>query len=130
MILIELLHYLREHSIRLTAHGKQGKHIAVEASQGVITPEVVAALKTYRRRLLKDFVPFPYWRQEGEESLQAVKVSWEDSVAAKFPPEELGEPCPECGSKEKWIWLDSRRLCCRCLIRGDLPRDVGAAPAN
>jgi hypothetical protein len=40
-------------------------------------------------------------------------------LLAKYPPDELGEPCPACGSKEKWIWLDGRQLCRPCLIRGD-----------
>jgi Zinc-binding domain of primase-helicase len=35
------------------------------------------------------------------------------------PPDELGEPCPECGAKEKWRWLDGRSLCRACLISGD-----------
>jgi hypothetical protein len=42
----------------------------------------------------------------------------EKSVADRYPPEELGDPCPDCGAKEKWIWLDGRRLCRPCVIRG------------
>jgi hypothetical protein len=37
---------------------------------------------------------------------------------AQYPADELGEPCVVCGSKEKWVWLDGRRLCRPCLIRG------------
>ena len=37
------------------------------------------------------------------------------------PPDLLGDPCPDCGSKEKWVWLDQRRLCRPCLIRGSSP---------
>jgi hypothetical protein len=40
---------------------------------------------------------------------------------AKYPPDELSEPCPDCGSKEKWIWLDGRRLCRPCVIQGGSP---------
>jgi hypothetical protein len=33
------------------------------------------------------------------------------------PPDELGEPCADCGTKEKWRWLDGRLLCRACLLR-------------
>jgi hypothetical protein len=40
------------------------------------------------------------------------------SIADRYPPDEFGERCSVCGSPEKWIWLDGRRLCRPCLIRG------------
>ena len=42
-------------------------------------------------------------------------------LLAKYPPDEFGDPCPDCSSKEKWVWLDGRRLCRPCLIRGHGP---------
>jgi hypothetical protein len=39
-------------------------------------------------------------------------------IADTYPPDELGEPCPDCGSTEKWVWLDERRLCRPCVIQG------------
>jgi hypothetical protein len=50
------------------------------------------------------------------------------TIADRYPPDELGEPCPACGGKEKWRWLDSRLLCRACLIRSDaLPAEATAA---
>jgi hypothetical protein len=43
----------------------------------------------------------------------------ETPLLAKYPPDELGEPCPDCGSKGKWVWIDGRRLCRRGVIDGD-----------
>jgi hypothetical protein len=56
----------------------------------------------------------------------------EDPIGAKYPLDELGEPCPTCGGKEKWRWLDERLLCRPCLIRGEPPlaegKGVGSIP--
>jgi hypothetical protein len=41
-----------------------------------------------------------------------------DPLLQKYPPDELGERCAACGSQEKWVWLDERRLCRPCLISG------------
>jgi hypothetical protein len=45
----------------------------------------------------------------------------EPPLLAKYPPDELGEPCAVCGFKEKWVWLDGRQLCRPCLIWGHGP---------
>jgi hypothetical protein len=37
-------------------------------------------------------------------------------LQATPPPDELGEPCADCGSKDKWRWLDKRLLCRPCVI--------------
>jgi hypothetical protein len=44
------------------------------------------------------------------------------------PPDALGEPCPACGTKEKWRWLDGRLLCRTCLVQSDSPL-MGATAA-
>jgi hypothetical protein len=43
------------------------------------------------------------------------------TIADRYAADELGEPCHDCGSQEKWVWLDERRLCRPCLIRGGPP---------
>ncbi len=45
------------------------------------------------------------------------------SHAASPPPADLigDDPCPTCGSQEKWRWLDGRLVCRPCLIAGDAP---------
>jgi hypothetical protein len=43
------------------------------------------------------------------------------------PPDELGEPCLDCGGKEKWRWVDGRLLCRACLIWGDPPPTAATA---
>jgi hypothetical protein len=45
------------------------------------------------------------------------EASTEPTLLAQYPADELGEPCTVCGSPEKWVWLDGRRLCRPCLIR-------------
>jgi hypothetical protein len=50
------------------------------------------------------------------------QMNWsppEPTLAARYPPDELGEPCPTCGSKEKWVWLNGSRLCRQGVIQGD-----------
>ncbi len=32
-----------------------------------------------------------------------------------------GEPCPQCGSKERCRWLDGRLICRSCLMQGNEP---------
>jgi hypothetical protein len=42
--------------------------------------------------------------------------------ADKYPPDEVGgDPCPNCGAAERWIWLDGRRRCRPGLITGRAP---------
>jgi hypothetical protein len=43
------------------------------------------------------------------------------------PLDELGEPCPICGGKDKWRWLDDRMVCRACLIRRDPPPTAATA---
>jgi hypothetical protein len=45
------------------------------------------------------------------------------TIADRYPADELGDPCPDCGSKEKWRWHHGRLLCRACLIRGGPPRE-------
>lgn len=40
-------------------------------------------------------------------------------VASPPPPDLIGEPCPLCGSVEKWRWLEGWLLCRACLIHGE-----------
>jgi hypothetical protein len=39
------------------------------------------------------------------------------ALLVKYPPDALGEPCPQCGGQEQWRWLDGRLLCRPCLVR-------------
>jgi hypothetical protein len=43
------------------------------------------------------------------------------------PPDELGKPCPACGTKEKWRWLDGRLVCRTCLIQRNPPPTTATA---
>jgi hypothetical protein len=50
------------------------------------------------------------------EQLQAHKAELIQLLTAP-PPDILSEtPCPLCGSRERWIWLDSRLLCRTCVV--------------
>jgi hypothetical protein len=51
------------------------------------------------------------------------------ALLVKYPPDELGEPCPQCAGKEKWRWLDGRLLCRPCLVREAQPT-AGTAAAS
>jgi len=42
------------------------------------------------------------------------------------PPDEIGDPCADCGALEKWRWIDGRSLCRPCLIREARPLEVTA----
>jgi TubC N-terminal docking domain len=64
MRLIELLHYMKEHDIRLAAEGQEGEQLAVDGPAAALTPDVRQALITHKERLLEYFVPFPYWTSE------------------------------------------------------------------
>jgi hypothetical protein len=65
---------------------------------------------------------------EGTKVFQALPPP---TIADRYPPDELGEPCPDCGGIEKWRWLDGRLLCRTCLIRGDpSPAEARATPTN
>jgi hypothetical protein len=39
------------------------------------------------------------------------------------PPADViaNEPCDVCGSRERWLWLDGRKLCRVCLILDLMP---------
>jgi hypothetical protein len=49
----------------------------------------------------------------------------DDPLLAKYLPDGLGDPCPDCGSKEKWRWHHGRLLCRACLIRGEPSPQAG-----
>jgi hypothetical protein len=36
------------------------------------------------------------------------------------------EPCPICGSRERWQWLDGREVCRPCLIMELAPMTLAA----
>jgi hypothetical protein len=64
--------------------------------QGALTPEIKAQLQRYKADILKYYT-----------------VS---------PPDDLSdEPCPICGSRERWQWLDGRLLCRVCLVLDLVP---------
>lgn len=69
-----------------------------------------------------------------DETDKSPSVSFGSPVVAHFPenvsphgleppPPDLTvpDPCPVCGSVERWRWVDDRLLCRACLIAGDLP---------
>jgi hypothetical protein len=70
-----------------------GERLRCRAPQGVLTPELKEALTTHKAQLLL--------------------------VLTAPPPDATGDPCPVCGSTEKWIWIDGRLLCRFCLVVGD-----------
>jgi hypothetical protein len=45
--------------------------------------------------------------------------SFSRPVTPPAPDEVGGDPCPDCGAAEWWIWLDGSRLCRGGLIQGD-----------
>ncbi len=65
--------------------------------------------------------PFGTFGTEPVGGAEVFSPAPDATIAARYPPDELGEPCPDCGSQEKWVWLDERRLCRPCLIRGEPP---------
>jgi TubC N-terminal docking domain/Zinc-binding domain of primase-helicase len=64
--------------------------------QGALTPEIKAQLQRHKADILKYYTA--------------------------PPPDDLSdEPCPICGSRERWQWLDGRLLCRVCLVLDLVP---------
>jgi hypothetical protein len=49
-------------------------------------------------------------------ALKAHKPALLKLLTAPEPDYLSDTPCPICGSRERWIWLDGRALCRVCLI--------------
>jgi hypothetical protein len=93
----EVLGEVRQAGITLAVDGGQ---LRITAPKGSLTPALRQALIARKAELLR--------------------------ILTAPPPDELGDPCPDCGSKEKWVWLDGRQLCRSCLIWDESPpADVG-----
>jgi hypothetical protein len=96
MTILELLAQTQRLAIGLHVEGTQ---LRVRAPKGVLTRELQEAIATHKAALL--------------QRLQAPR--------AKEPPpaDEIGAACPDCGSTEKWRWIDGSLICRRGLIQGD-----------
>jgi hypothetical protein len=57
--------------------------------------------------------------KEAEVEVGDAVMATKPSIAVKYLPDVLGEPCPICESKEKWIWLDGSLLCRAGVLRGE-----------
>jgi len=67
-------------------------------------------------------------KEEGSVSSVSVPRGHDESfggpqpLSRKPPPPNINsEPCPACGSLQRWRWLDGRLLYRACLIAGDAP---------
>ena len=85
----------------------KGDRLHITAPKGSLTSGIREALTQHKAELL--------------QVLTSPERSPPSTVADRYPPDELGEPCPNCGSKEKWIWYGERRLCRSCVIQGGHP---------
>jgi TubC N-terminal docking domain/Zinc-binding domain of primase-helicase len=64
--------------------------------QGALTPKIKAQLQRHKADILKYYTA--------------------------PPPDDLSDgPCPICGSRERWQWLDGRLLCRVCLVLDLVP---------
>jgi hypothetical protein len=61
MTLIDLIQYMTQHDIRLSAEGEKPRSLLIDAPSGTVTPEAYDAIIKYKSPLLRDFCPFPYW---------------------------------------------------------------------
>jgi len=84
----DLLTEVSRLGIRLEA---QGKDVRYKAPKGALTPEL-------------------------RERLRSHKASLRQLLTA--PPADVvsEDPCPVCGSRERWQWIDGRSLCRVCLV--------------
>jgi hypothetical protein len=99
----EVLKALHERGAELTADGDQLRYRATKTAIG---PELRQAIASHKAELLSRLTTAP--------------------AKEPPPPDQIGEPCPDCGAAEWWIWLDGRRLCRPCLIRGGPPTEGSA----
>jgi hypothetical protein len=62
-------------------------------------------------------VPKPSYRPLTEEQARRLSIA---------PPADFmsDQPCPICGLRERWHWLDGRELCRTCLILDLVPMTV------
>jgi hypothetical protein len=92
MTLTALLSELDLHRVDLTIDGDQ---LRFHAPKGTMGPTLRQAIAEHKTALL-----------------QLLSAPPRDFLAI--------QPCPICGSQERWQWLDARELCRVCLIL-DLP---------
>jgi hypothetical protein len=59
--------------------------------------------------------------QRGTQEHPSPQPNGGELVPVKQPPpaDEIGAACPDCGSTEKWKWIDGSLICRRGLIQGD-----------
>jgi hypothetical protein len=69
----------------------QGDKIKYRAPVGALTPELKEAVSNHKTALL-----------------QLLTAPPADAMSE--------EPCPACGTRERWLWIDGRLLCRVCLV--------------
>ena len=97
MTVCELLSETRRLAIVLHVEGNQ---LRVRAPKGVLTPELQEIMAAHKGELLRLLTPV--------------------SPKKPLPPDLVdGTPCPSCGGRERWLWVDGSLLCYRGLIMDD-----------
>jgi len=103
MTLTALLGELDLHRVDLTIDGGQLRY---HAPKGTMVPTLRQAIADHKAALLQ--------------------------LLSAPPPDFLSiQPCPMCGSRERWQWLDARVLCRMCLSLDLPPAEArGAVPLH
>jgi hypothetical protein len=88
MTLVELLQAVSRLGTQLTV---DGDGVRYKAPVGTMTSALRGALQRHKAELMQLLIAPPA-----------------DAMS--------DEPCPICGSRERWHWLDGRRLCRVCMV--------------